>query len=271
MYHSFFLLVWQCCVASLSVTTLKIFMFPVTLTFIFLLLCRHSSLLQVTRPSCCNLLIPFKTLVNGATSSRFLILPYFTTLWGEMGYYNSQAHKAYPLFHTNFMTFCFKAPCQFTALLNWHFLISGKHPLAGCTCGQCWECANLTMQNKTWRLQAHRKLCPSQRVHYLVQTPWFIKFFCSTHKCQDDTPNCGTKKTDKMMKNHCNSLNCSNTYDLWVLKWLSTKACEVNLNIHDRTRDSDYMENPPSVRSLVTTNLVWTKYLRWWQITQPLV
>jgi len=84
MYRSFFLLVWQCCVASLSVITLKIFTFPIKLTFIFLLLCRHSSLLQVKGPSCCNLLIPFKTLVNGATSSCFLILlllPHYEEKW----------------------------------------------------------------------------------------------------------------------------------------------------------------------------------------------
>jgi len=227
MYRSFFLLVWQCCVASLSVITLKNFTFPITLTFIFLLLCKYSNLLQVKGTPRCNLLIPFKTLVNGATSSRFLILLCFTTLWREMAYYNSQAHKAQPLFHTHFMNFCFKAPCQFTAILNWHFLISGKHPLLGCTCGQYWECASLTMQNKTWRLQAHHKLYPSQCVCYLVQTTWFIKFFVvlptnakMTHLIVEQI------KTDKMMKNHSNSLNGSNMHDLWVLEQLSTKACE---------------------------------------------
>ena len=153
-------------------------MFPITLTFLFISLCRHSSLLQVKGSSCCNLLTPFKILVNGATSSGFLILLRFTTLWGEMGYYNSQTHKARPLFYTHFKTFCFKVPCQFTTLLNWYFLISGKHPLAGCTRGKCWECANLTMQ-KTWRLQAHHILCPSERARYLVQTTWFICIYIS--------------------------------------------------------------------------------------------
>ena len=144
---------------------------------------------------------------------------------------------------------CFMTALRTLANLQ-HFLIGTSSfldkTLAGYTPGQCRECTNLTMQNKTWRLQAHHKLCPSVCARCLVQTTWFIRiyvsFFCPTHKCQNDAPNCGTKKTDMMMNNHSNNLNGSNMHDLWVLKRLCTKACENEFHYpwHNMC-DSDYM------------------------------
>jgi hypothetical protein len=38
------------------------------------------------------------------------------------------------------------------------------------------------------------------------------------------------QKTDKTMNKNSNTLNGSNTYDMYVLKWLCTKACETEMD-----------------------------------------
>jgi hypothetical protein len=41
------------------------------------------------------------------------------------------------------------------------------------------------------------------------------------------------KKTDKKMNNHSNNPNRSNKHDMWIMKWVRSKACESELVIRD--------------------------------------
>ena len=110
---------------------------------------------------------------------------------------------------TCFKPFCFNAPCQFTPLFNLHSIILSLMPFS-------------------W-LHAHSKLRQLLCVHHLVQTVWFIcmYIFCSTYKYRDDKPNQGTrgKKPDKTI-NNCSNHNSTNKYELWVIRWVCSKACE---------------------------------------------
>jgi hypothetical protein len=60
-----------------------------------------------------------------------------------------------------------------------------------------------------------------------------------------------THPIEKQKKN----LHGSNKYNLWVIKWLCSKACESELDYpRQNICDNNDMENLPSVTCLVTTN-----------------
>jgi hypothetical protein len=54
----------------------------------------------------------------------------------------------------------------------------------------------------------------------LAKTPWW------------HTQSRNKKEPDRMMNNLRNNLDSSNTYDLWVVKWLCSKACESEFDYH---------------------------------------
>jgi hypothetical protein len=57
------------------------------------------------------------------------------------------------------------------------------------------------------------------------------------------------------MNNRSKNLNGSNMYDLWVIKWLCSKARENKSDYPwQNICDSDDMENLPSMTNLVATN-----------------
>ena len=73
------------------------------------------------------------------------------------------------------------------------------------------------------------------------------------------------------MNNRSSSLNGSNIYDLWVLKWQSSKACASEFGYPwQNICDSDDTEDIPSVTVLVTTSLAGTKK-KWYYEQQPLI
>lgn len=96
------------------------------------------------------------------------------------------------------------------------------------------------IQNKNERLCAYSKLHQSPCADCLVQTTdkkiqtwcdFFIALLtvclCSVYRHCDDIPS----QTRLTWLNNCsNNHNGGNMYDLWLIKWLSSKACESEFN-----------------------------------------
>ena len=83
----------------------------------------------------------------------------------------------------------------------------------------------------------------------------YVFFFRPAYKCHDDTPNQGTKITDKTMHNRSINFNGCNMHDILVIKWLCSKVCESESdNPWRNISDSDDMENLLYVTSLISTN-----------------
>ena len=129
--------------------------------------------------------------------------------------------------------------------------------------------------------------CMSPCTHHLLQTTdtnlnhvvclfALISLFYA-YKRHNDTPNQGTKD-DSMTNNHCHNLKGGTIWDLLVIKWLHSKACESGLNhlwqhygkftIHDKLKNYDLGRNrntdTHTMKHDTTPNLtIITLWLEW--------